>query len=258
MAKLYQPSSDILKPNYSVTENPNPRQEGIPCPFITGSLQLCPKKFVIESREMTKLIEHVLSHIPNIILEKVSELIQAASKIYPDSKCGSGCPLPYCSLVMSGMITEHFLEHHKMELSIFILKSISKSDSKLLEQISRFLDDDVLDFKTKFSASLEPKTTDDKAVKTELDSLNIPQQEILTPPNMENSFAEADTDVPGDLYADVGRNRYASDVHEITENNSDMNKAFVRTWKLQPWYPTLKPSLTLCPRGWTQSWEQIL
>ena len=51
-----------------------------------------------------------------------------------------------------------------MELSIFILKSISKSESKLLEQISRFLDDDVLDFKTKFSASLEPKSADDVSV----------------------------------------------------------------------------------------------
>ena len=82
MAKLYQPAMDVLNTNYGVTENPIPGQEGIPCPFITGSLQLCPKKFVIERREMTKLIEHVLSHIPNIILEKVSELIQAASKIY--------------------------------------------------------------------------------------------------------------------------------------------------------------------------------
>ena len=227
MAKLYQPTIATLNLSSnsykgSLQSSPNTNQEGIPCPFITGSLQLCPQKFVIFCEaDLTLLHEHVLSHIPNILLEKVNELIKVASKVYSDSNCGNGCPLSYCSLGFAGKmsLSDHFLESHKMELTIFILKSISKSKTKLLEEISKFLDEYLLEFTARCSDDKESDSSEYVKVKPEIDTLDLQQQKMLSPQNIGPSCRETNNDHSAicDLYSTVDIQGFPPDVNGLTE-----------------------------------------
>ena len=164
------------------------------------------------------LHEHVLSHIPNIVLSKVNKLIQVTSKIYPDSNHINGCPLPYCSLVHLGKITLmslHFLECHKMELTIFLLRQVSTANSPLLKMFLRHLETGVEDFYNRLTAYSEPKSARNMEVKSEKNTLDVQEQDRLT------TETGLDISDPSELYSEVQRKRCRLDIKGMQEINSD-------------------------------------
>merc|ERR1711915_791738 len=183
--------------------NPLTTNHAMHCPFVLGTMQICPKLFLLRSKEdLHPMSEHILRHIHNSLTQKVKELIQLVIRAYPYPS-NNGCPLSYCySDDYGGWDIDHFLQHHRLEISLYILRTIS-TEEKHFQLMKPLLEEEVIDFLQIINRS-----------KSSLQQGDIKQETTSDSQNLENPFAY-DVDNAANIMHNLGEIKKDEEAHEL-------------------------------------------